>query len=335
MPSQVEIVMQAYRQRLFTQDADQMREMARRWLDVEHSLEARVLLLAQQVDEMRRSGKPVTRSRLYQLDHYRQLLAQAKAEVKDYSEWSAKLITREQGRAAQTGINSARDTIRASYLDAHKAVAYFDILPVEAVDAMIGYAGDGTPLNRLLMKDYNETAIKLTQTLIDSTVMGRNPRDTARLMLDDMSENLNRALVTARSEQLRAYREASREQMIESKVVEGYIRRCALDDDSLDTCMACIVLDGTEYPTDELMEVHPSDRCFMQPKIIGLKPLATTSGAAWFDKLPAESQRTMMGPGVYDAWKSGAFDLRDLASTYVHPEWGPSVRVTPLSKLVQ
>lgn len=331
MPSLVQTTIEQYRARLLLQDADQMREMARRWLEVERSLEATVALLAQEAERLRANGQTLTRSRLYRMEHYQQLLAQAKAETLRYSQWAAQLITERQGQAAQTGINSARDMIRASYLERGKAVAYFDILPVEAVEAMIGLAGDGTPLGKLLMRDYSKTVAGLTQTLIDSTALGRNPRDTARLMLDAMSGNLNRALTIARTEQIRAYREASREQMIESGVVEGYIRRAALNSE---TCMACMVLDGTIYPTDEMMEVHPNDRCFMQPIIKGLKPLPAQSGAAWFGQQSAETQRAMMGSGAYEAWKSGQIELKQLASTHIHPEWGPSVRITPLSELV-
>ena len=331
-PSQVELVIEAYRQRLLAQDAEQMREMARRWLEVERALEARVALLVQQAADVRAKGKTLTASRLYQMEHYQRLLAQAKAEVQRYNRWAADLITRQQERAAQQGIESAVATIRASYMQAGQVGAYFDLLPVKAVDAMIGYAGDGTPLNKLLMRDYPESVADLTQALIDAIAAGRNPRETARLMLDKMSGNLNRALTTARTEQIRAYRQASRQQMIESGVVSGYIRRAALNDR---TCMACIALDGTEYDTDELMEVHPSDRCFMQPKIKGLKPVETTTGSAWFKDLDPDTQKQMMGQSVFEAWQSGKFDLRELASTYTDPIWGPTVRVTPLSELVQ
>ncbi len=331
MPSQVELVIEAYRQRLLLQDAEQMREMARRWLEVERALEAQIGLLAQETAALKAQGKNVTAARLYRMERYQQLLTQARAETLRYNQWAAERIGERQGQAAQQGIEAATASIRAAYRDAGRIGAYFNILPVEAVEAMIGYAGDGTPLFKLLMQDYPQTAASLTETLIEATAKGQNPRDTARAMMEAMSGNLNHALTVARSEQLRAYRQASRQQMIESGVVEGYIRRCALNEN---TCMACIALDGTVYPTDELMEVHPNDRCFMQPMIKGLKPLTTTSGAEWFNEQPAETQRVMMGPGAYEAWKSGQIELRQLASTHIDPEWGPSVRITPLSELI-
>jgi hypothetical protein len=224
------------------------------------------------------------------------------------------------------------DTIKASYLEAGKIGAYFDKIPVEAVNAMIGYAGDGTPLTKLLQSKYPETAMQITQALINSTALGVNPRVTARNMVDAMAGDLQHALVTARTEQIRSFREASRQQMIESGVVEGYIRRCKLRET---TCAACFALDGTEYPTDHIIESHPQCGCFMQPMVKGLEPIKVTSGEEWFNLQTEDVQRGIMGSSYYDAWKSGQFEFRQMASTHVDDTWGPTVRVTPLSELIQ
>jgi hypothetical protein len=332
MSSLLEQAIQAFRQRVLASEADQMREMARRWLEVEYALQAQVTLLAEKTAAMRAAGETVSAAKIYRLEHYQRLLAQAKAQVQMYSHWAADLITRQQSRMTQLGIEGAVAAIRAAYLDAGQIGAYFDLLPVEAIETMVGLAGDGTPLYKLLIQDYAETIQEITQILVDSTALGRNPRDTARLMLEAFGGNLDRSLTTARTEQLRAYRQASRQQMAASGVVEGYIRRCALNPR---TCMACIVLDGTEYPTDKLMDVHPNDRCFMQPKIKGLEPVQVESGQAWFLRQAPETQRDMMGPKYYDAWRSGDFQLSQLASTHVDDTWGPTVQVTPLSELTQ
>lgn len=332
MPSNIERAIEEFRNRILLQEADQMREMARRWLEVEYSLEAQIGLLASELAEMRVAGQNVSQWKLVRMERYQKLLAQAKGEVNRYANWGADLIVERQARMLELGLEGSRATIRAAYMDAGQVVGgYFDLLPVEAVEYAIGYAGNGTPLGNLLKKDYPETAMKLTQALIDGTAMGRNPRVTARAMLDAMSGNLDRALTIARSEQIRAYREASRQQMIASGVVEGYIRRAALNPR---TCMACLALDGTVYPTDELMEVHPNDRCFMQPMIKGLAPVQTQSGAEWFNQQDAATQQEMLGGQYYEAWISGAFNIKDLASSYVDPDWGPSVNVTPLSELI-
>lgn len=331
MPSEIERTIEEYRQRVLLQEADQMRVMARRWLEVESSLEATVGLLASEVSEMTAAGEAISMWKVARLERYRRLLAQARSETNRYMEWAADEIGRRQERLIALGIDSAQAAIRASYLDAGRGIgAYFDVLPVEAVQIAIGYASDGTPLNRLLRRDYAKSVAELTRALIEGVTMGRNPRETARAMLEAMSGNLQRALLIARDQQIRTFREASRQQFAASGVVDGYIRRCALNPR---TCIACIALDGTEYPTDELMEVHPEDRCFMQPKIAGLEPVVTQSGAEWFAAQSAETQREMLGAGKYDLWKSGEFGLGDFTSRRVDPVWGPSVRVAALGEL--
>jgi len=305
--------------------------MARRWLAVERTLLERMELLAMQMAEMKRAGQPATTAQIQQMQRYQALVSQAQEEARRYALWSENLIARKQADLIARGVQGAQATIRASYFDAGVIQAAFDILPVEAVEFAIGYASDGSALKALMMKDFPATMMDLLQALIDGTAMGRNPRDTARLMADAMSGNLQRALTIARTEQLRAFRDASRQQMAASGVVNVSIRRCALNPR---TCAACLALDGTVYPTDELMPVHPEDRCFMQPMIIGLQPVKAQSGQDWFLAQDEATQRGILGPQTYDAWNSGAFEFRALASTHVHKTWGPSVRVTPLKELV-
>jgi hypothetical protein len=329
--SLVEQVMEEYRRRLLGREAEQMRDMARRWLEVERALEGMAILLAQEAGELKAAGKALTADQIYRMERYRRLIAQAKEEVKKYERWAADLIGGKQAEMGKLGAECATATIEAAYLDAGVIGAQFDRLPIRAVEEMAGRASDGSPLYQLLLKDYPETVGDLTSTLMKATAEGLNPRETARLMMEDMAGNLDRALTVARTEQLGAFREASRMQMDISGVVEGYIRRCALNDR---TCMACVVLDGTEYPTDELMEVHPCDRCFMQPKVAGLAPVEGESGQRWFERQPEEIQRGMMGEKYYDAWRSGGFQLSDLAKTHEDPVWGPTVGVRPLSELI-
>ena len=330
--SNVERVMDEYRTRILLKDADQMVIMSQRWLEVENAIMGRITALTQQAADLTRQGITLSRNRLYRMEHYQALLAQAKAEVDRYAEWSGKTIAANQEQLVTMGIDSAVNTIRASYQDAGQVTAYFGVLPTKAVNVMVGYAGNGTPLAKLLVQDYPQTAVQLTEPLVNGMAMGLNPRVVARNMADAMAGNLDRALTIARTEQLRAFREASRQQMINSGVVTGYTRRCAL---SARTCEACLALDGTESDTDELMETHPNCRCVAVPIVADLPRIEMQSGEDWFKAQDETTQRDILGPGKFDAWKAGQFEFSQLASTHVDPEWGPTVSATPLSELIQ
>jgi SPP1 gp7 family putative phage head morphogenesis protein len=330
-PGRVQRVIEDYRRQVMAQDAAQMTVLARRWLVVERGLEAQLEALAREAADLRAKGTPVTAQRLYQMERYRNLLAQARSETLKYQKWAAELITGEQRDLARLGIESSRAMIRESYLEAGKAVARFNWLPVEAVESMIGYAGNGAPLYDLLIESYPDTIEELTKTLIRSTAQGINPRQTAKAMAEAMSGNLQRSLVIARTEQLRAFRNAATIQMRESGVVEGWIWRSAKQDR---TCLACLAMDGTVYDLNEELDDHPNGRCFKQPLIQGLKPIETQSSADWFNGLDEETQQSMMGEVRYEAWKQGQFRFEDLAIRRSSEEWGSHVAVAPLEALL-
>ncbi len=329
-PGRVLAVIEEFRKLLLAQDASTMEELARRWLQVERRLEAQFRALTLEIADLRAKGQPVTRAKLYEMERYRNLLAQALDETRRYQRWAEGRIADGQREMAKLGIKSSEALIRESYLEAGKAVARFDLLPVEAVESMIGFAGNGSPLFDLLFKSYPDTIDRLTETLVQATAQGQNPRRTAALMAEAMSGNLQRALVISRTEQVRAFRHAATMAMKESGVVEGWIWRSARQPR---TCMACIVMDGTEHGLDEELDDHPNGRCFKQPKIKGLTPVETQSSAAWFELQTEEVQRAMMGDKAYEAWKSGAFKLSQLASRKESSEWGTHIHVASLEDL--
>lgn len=325
-------VIDEFRAGLLAQDAAQMREMARRWLEVERRLEGLMLDLSYEIDELRAAGKSVKAWKIYRLERYQQLLAQARAETEKYDAWAADLIASNQRSYARDGLSAAQAAIDAAYQDAGVTVGFFNRLPVAAVESMAGYAADGTPLLELLQASYPETAKKITETLINSVSAGFNPRKTARLMADDMAGNLDRALLISRTEQLRAYRAASQQQFIESGVVSGYMRSAAK---SPRTCAACLALDGKIYPTDTLMELHPADRCSMTPLLKDYPPPRFETGQEWFEKQKPEVQREILGAGRFDAWREGKFEFSRLAKVHHDDTWGDGVSVRPLGELVR
>lgn len=329
-PGRVQEVLEEYRALVLTQDAETMEELARRWLQVERSLEAQFRALTLEIAELRQNQEPVSLSKLFQMERYRDLLAQALAQTKNYAKWAEAEVSKRQREMAWLGIESTRAMIRESYLEAGKAVARFNLLPDEAVEAMIGFAGNGSPLYDLFMESYPDSIDALNQALITATARGENPRRTAEMMVEGMRGNLQRALTVARTEQLRAFRTAATQQMKESGVVKGWIWRSAKQER---TCLACLAMDGTVHELDEELDDHPNGRCFKQPIIKGLTPVETESSADWFARQDEETQRRMMGDERFEAWKAGKFEFGDLAQRNENAEWGSHVRVASLADL--
>jgi hypothetical protein len=307
-------------------------ELATRWLELERALEAKISLTAIAMQQAKEAGKAINYSTLLSNRRYRELLAQVREQVLLQAQWTEGFIKDQQRILGKLGINHATEAIQLSFFDAGEIGAFFNRVPVSAVERMVGLAGDGSPLRALFQASFPNVVEQLSSTLIESTLLGRNPRDTAKLMADAAGGELNRMMTIARTEQIRVYREAARQQYVTSGVVDGYKRLAARQ---VNTCAMCIALDGEEYPTDEFMSVHPNDRCTMVPNVIGLPAQQWQKGPEWLANQPEDVQREILGPGAFELWNDNQIELQDLVRKYNHPEWGPSIQRTPLRDLSQ
>jgi SPP1 gp7 family putative phage head morphogenesis protein len=310
-----------FREALLQRERAQMQEMAVRWLQVEQVLDQAFTALA---FEAQGNGS-LSQAKLAKLERYQVMLYQVQTELSRYNQYAGSLITSEQAKNLAQGIDDGQ-----ALLEAVGVVGGFAI-PVSAVEFAVGLAGDGTPLFQLLQESYGQLAAAITQELITGVALGQNPVKTARKMRDAFGMGFDRALLIARTEQLRPYRMASLAQYRESGVVRGY-RRVASK--SLRTCMACLIADGMFYPLDVPFEEHPQGRCTPIPVVIGMPEIEYQTGKMWFLELPAAVQREMMGKGKYAAWKAGKFELDDIVGRHEDDVWGNSLGVKPLEGLV-
>lgn len=319
---------------VLTREAETMRTMARRWLQVENALEAQITALAEQTAREAAAGKTISLGRIYRLERYHRLLAQSQQEFGKFAAWSDGVISAGQTQFAMMGIEHANEA-----LGLVTTGIQWDRLNTDAVNNMIGMVGDGEPLGDLLnlrmVKDATGLPLpgvseRLAQTLVNASAQGWNPRRTARMMRDNLAGGLDKALQIARTEQLRVYREASRTQYEASGVVEGIARLCA---HQKNTCLACLADEGHVYPVSEGVPDHVQGRCAGVPQLIGVKPPKFQTGEQWLATQDEETQRLVMGNTRYDAWKNGDVKFSDFATPTQHEVWGGGLKVTPLAAL--
>jgi len=315
---------------LLARDGDTLLHMGNRWLRLENAIEANVQILSLDMLAAAEKGEIVSRTALFKRRRYQTLVAQIRDELTDYNEWASGFITQNQRNLGKLGIEHAADALQGTLMEGGEAGMFFDKLPVAAIENMVGIAGDGGPLQTLLQQAYPQAVDRMTDVLVKNTALGINPRQTAREMIEGTAESLNHSLTVARTEQLRVYREASRQQYETSGLVESYKRLSAKD---ARTCAVCLALDGEEYPTNELMHVHPCDRCTMVPVVKGMPKIEWESGEDWLKKQDPEVREQILGKGASDMWDAGDIKLKDLATKTEHETWGPSLQRTPLSEL--
>lgn len=330
MPPLVVDVMTAHRAALLRRERTQMQSMAQHWLTVERALRDEIVRFTERVHADGLTPSQI-RSRQFQLDRFASLLRQVQTELVRYTDYATPLITEQQREYAATGIDHAADAINAVGEQAGVTIR-FDRLPVAAVENMAGLAGDGSPLRTLLQGSFGVGAEGMFNQLLAGVALGRNPRVVARMMVrDGLSQSLTRMMLIARTEQLRVYRESSRQTYIHSGAVERYKR---LASKSRRTCAACLMADGQVYDLDVPFEEHPMGKCVPVPVLVGLPPVQWTEGRDWFVTQPPDVQRSILGPGRYNAWKEGIFDLDQLVSRRENPIWGASLVPTPLRDLL-
>lgn len=316
----------AFRTALLASDAVQQQEMVGRWLSIEQGLEADLERMASDFLDRLNSGKSVSREALLQMGRYHDLLRQVRSEVYGFADYANASITEKQLEFGIRAIDNSLQLIQSQRID-----LLFSRLPVEAIEAMAGLASDGSPLLDLLRKTWADSADGLTKQLLRGMALGWNPRKTAREMQKGMASGLNRSFNIARTEQLRVYREATRQQYQASGVVRGYKRIAAKQ---ARTCPACLMADGRFYRLNQIMEEHPSGRCGLVPIVDGAPDVTWQLGRDWFREQDESTQRKILGRGRFNAWTEGRFDLDELAITKRNDTWGDSIQSKPLKDLI-
>lgn len=320
-------IMREHKAGLLRREQSLQRDMAQQWLRVEQALLDKIELLARDALVRRELGQPVDQEALFALERYQSLLAQVRRELSGYTDQIEVQLAAQQQSMGREALYHAKAAIEATGL-----TGSFDLLPIEAVEALVGLAGDGSPLRTLLERTWPDGVMRLTDTLIRNTALGINPRRTAREMADGMTATLDHMLMIARTEQLRAYREMTLQQYAKSGVVRGF-RRLATRDRR--TCAACLFADGELYEgLDTRLRTHVCCRCTMVPVVVGMPALNWQKGMEWFKVQNRDVQQSILGPGRYAAWKQGTFDLRDVVKVEPNPIWGDSIRPRPLRELV-
>ena len=301
-------------------------EMARRYLAVENALSDKIATLSEQLSRLAAEGKTPTLGMLYRLERWQSLERQMLRELASFNGWAVDRITLRQAELGRVGIEFATETMRA----AGGLTVAFDALPVDAIQAMAGFAGDGSPLASLLSDAYPAAHDAVADALIRGVTLGQNPAKVAAEMRDALGVGLDRAFLIARTEELRAFRTAAQDTYREAGVTQ-YKRMATMDDA---TCIGCLAADGTVQDNDEVFDAHPACRCTTIPIVPGAEDPTWKSSEEWFAEQDRATQLSIMGPGRLDAWESGAASWSDLSMRTTDDTWGGAIVPRPVSELV-
>ena len=268
------------------------------------------------------------------------LAEQVEAAMEDFVDRGAAIVEDGQRKAIATTLGHAERLTRAALGTPPAGVSVsFSGLPVEALEVIVGMAGNGSPLASLLSIAGKEYATELREILISSVAQGIGPREVARKMAGVSGASRSRMETIARTEMLRASREASRRSYeANSDIITGYVRLSAAD---VRTCPACWALHGTKSQLHERFPQHPSCRCQLIPDVKSYAEIlddptipdtrkSIPEGGALFANLTEAEQAEILGPSLLELYKNGA-SLDDFVTRSFSAEWGPTLNTSTVA----
>lgn len=287
--------------------------------------------LLARIQEVRREGHAIPKGWLYQEARYKTLIETAQREIGTYSMYAHAVVADETRRAAGLAVLHSQGLIEAAVAETTPGLTV-SLLGVNAANVaqVLAFTSAGSPLAALLDSLGADTAQAMQSALLNGLGQGWSVARIASAMRVAGNLPRSRAMLIARTETLRAYRETSRlSYEANSDVVSGWTWHCALDSRC---CGACAIMSGTEHPVTDTLDGHPRCRCAMVPRTRtwadlgiegrgGARP-EPVQGREWLLAQPAGVQQAILGPGKYAALQRGEISLDDIVARTFDPRWG-------------
>lgn len=322
-----------FRKQLIARDTAAASDLTAAYGQIWADLEERLLALGQDMEAARARGEEVTPGWLIRQQRYRELQQQAVEQLREFADYAAERVQQEQARAIEAARRQSVELIDAAYADAPeqvRAAVNFNRLPTGAVEDLVGFASNGSPLRKLFDELGTSASAAIRRELIVGIGTGRNPKETAREIQAELGGDLVRARRIARTETLRAYRESTRRTYeANADVVKGWRWTCAKQ---ARTCACCLAMDGQEFPSSATLDGHPNCRCTAVPVTKSWAELGfpdvpepkrnRQNGEAWLRSQPEDVQRSVLGDRAYKAFAAGEVTLKDFVAVRHSDEWG-------------
>lgn len=326
--SEVVKAIRKQREEIARNEIDTLKRMAKLWVPSYKYLKKQVDALTALIQQKRNKGEPVEIEYIHSLDRYKTMMAQAKKMIRDYNKAIAGQIRGTEAEMVDIGHRNAKQIINIAEPDD----PLWTRVNKRETRIMAAMTADETPLDNLLAKSFGQMKEGMESALITGISTGQGSSWIADQLMKAAEIPEQRALLIARTEVNRTYRQSNWEQMRSSRAILGYRRMCYKDT----ACFACLMLDKEFYPVDAEPTDHPNGKCSFVPVTRHFDPGADPnweSGRDWFEHQDPDIQRKLMGPGRFDLWKQSGVDPRNMV--YIKPNdiWGGSPTVRTLENL--
>lgn len=294
--------------------------------------------LTKQIAEARAAGGNVSPAWLFEAQRLQRFERELGQNLAIYLDLAKRKIEAASVRALIDGQTDARSLL-VSTVPGGLGVA--PALPVEQLERMVLGTRPGTPLGTLLAGLGARAQQEAREKLIEGVALGLGTREIGRNLRNSFAGNGIRALLVARTEVIRTYRDAALSTYRKNpQVIQGWYWIASLGPR---TCPVCIARHGSFHPLDEEFASHPSCRCSPAPATKSWADLGfpgepetrlePETGSAWFARQDPVTQRRILGPGKHKLYEDGDIRLEDLVAEKVNPIWGKTLVERPLRDL--
>lgn len=324
MPSDLLTLSRRFRAQLDAQDERALNRLVDAYRLMYDRIEGRVDALLLQIEK-----EGLTSGKVFRLERYKSLMQQIEDEVSRYASYLRTEIDLSTRASIQSGLNHSRQ-LTLSLMAEAGIRGEMGNLPVNSIRSMLSFLQEGSPLYDRIGELAGVQAQRVRDALMEGIGLGYGPRETASMIQDAFGMGLTDALRMTRTADLWAYRSAALENYKSSGVVTGWVWSAEKD---ADVCGACLAEDGSIHDLNETLDGHHNCRCSPIPYIEGLSE-EPQRGEAWFNEQSEETQRNLLGPGKYDAYKAGKFEFSQLSRRVEDLVYGTMRSETPLKDLI-
>ena len=200
-----------FRQRLLARERRAATTLVYHYGNVWRQLQGDIAALSSEVRQLQEAGEEFSQDKIYRLDRYRALQQTAEEQMARFPEYANDIISGGQRESIYAGESDAYNLLLAGFPRDDDIVAELARarLPTEAVEQLVGFLQDGSPLKEVIQKYVGEAVNRFGEQMVVGLAAGWNPRKLARALRSEFGMGLSNALRIARTEQLRAYRAAT------------------------------------------------------------------------------------------------------------------------------
>ncbi|NBW14722.1 MAG: hypothetical protein EBR82_42660, partial [Caulobacteraceae bacterium] len=238
-PTQAEIYQQAvdFKDALLQRDEVASRRIVEAYTRSYQKMEQNIRALTEKIERARAAGQYISPSWAFQIDRYQTLQRQITSEITRIAGTVEQTITTNQTAAVQQAVANTEALVNLGAQSTGVSVS-FSQLPKDATESIVGFLSDGSPLKGLLDKLPGMAGQAVSEALTDGIVRGLGATQIARNMRNALGGNMTRAMIIARTETMRAYREATSRTFNQNRdILVGWVWVASF---SRRTCASCL-----------------------------------------------------------------------------------------------